>query len=108
MSSDEQSPRIDKAAIKCSSDDEKTSVEVTPAKRAKHVQRKTHGKVAKPLRNCKVSTRLRPRTTAQANEKTSAAAPPKSDLFYQGAVVGSFLGATLSTVITSAVSKLLG
>lgn len=93
---------------------EDSSAEESPVKRVKKLEKKpltpTKGKVTKPTRQRTVSPRMRAKQVALATTKN----PPQlqqrktNDSFYQGALVGSFLGATLSTVVTNAIAKLLG
>lgn len=94
-------------------------VDALPVKRAKKLEKKpvisTKGKVSKPTKQRISSPRLRAKQLGsvinrnQLQEQLEQRQQKKgNDSFYRGALVGSFLGATLSTVITNAIAKLLG
>lgn len=104
MSSDENIN--DEKRLSNSLNDEKPPIQIPPARRSKRMARKIPGKVNKPHRSR--LTQQRPsKNTTSVNVKTVSALR-RNNAFYQGTVVGSFLGATLSTVITTAVAKLFG
>lgn len=96
--------------------DEETFVEASPVKKVKKLDKKpptpVKGRVSKPVRQRTVSARTKTRqaatTTTRDQHQHQHQQPRSNDSFYQGALLGSFLGATLSTVITNAVSKLIG
>lgn len=82
--------------------------------RVKHV-RKTKTSSERQLRNEKKNTGKITKPHIKENEKTTNLALKKqrniaqkdSDAFYHGALFGSFLGATLSTVVTNLIVKSL-
>ncbi|CAR29429.1 hypothetical protein ZYGR_0AD01110 [Zygosaccharomyces rouxii] len=90
-----------------------SSVEVSPVKRVKRLEKKpltpTKGRVSKPARQRTVSPRMKAKQVALATTRNPQQQQRQNkDSFYRGALLGSFLGATLSTVITNAIAKLLG
>ncbi|AQZ11228.1 PRM3 (YPL192C) [Zygosaccharomyces parabailii] len=87
--------------------DEKPPIPIPPTRRSKRMARKIPGKVHKPHRSRLAQQRLPSRNTSSVNVKTVSPLR-RNNAFYQGTVVGSFLGATLSTVITTVVAKLIG
>lgn len=94
--------------------DEETFVEASPVKKVKPLEKKTptptKGRVSKPGRQRTASARSKARQVAMTTTRDQQQHQQKrsNNSFYQGALLGSFLGATLSTVITNAVSKLVG
>ncbi|AQZ16549.1 PRM3 (YPL192C) [Zygosaccharomyces parabailii] len=97
----------DEKRLNSSLNDEKHLIEIPPTRRSKRMARKIPGKVNKPHRSRLTQQRLPSKNTSSANAKTVPALR-RNNAFYQGTVVGSFLGATLSTVITTVVAKLFG
>lgn len=96
---------------------ENSSVELLPIKRSKKLEKKqltpTKGRISKPAKQHATSPRMRAKqvalgTTLKPQQQHRQQQKKSSDSFYRGALVGSFLGATLSTVITNSIAKLLG
>lgn len=96
---------------------ENSSVEVLPIKRFKKLEKKqltpTKSRISKSAKQHATSPRMRAKqvalgTAIKPQQQHRQQQKKSNDSFYRGALVGSFLGATLSTVITNSIAKLLG
>lgn len=92
-------PRDDSEKFKLNANDSLAAVKVK--------KRRPVGKVGKPnavLRNSRPNSQNEPRQgqirSSNINDQTRG-----SNSFYQGALLGSFLGATLTTVVTNLVAR---
>lgn len=83
-----------------------TEVKAAPVKRSRHLK---EGRVSK---NTKTALRSSPPRNVHRQRESRLVTTPTTqrpakdaNLFYRGALLGSFLGATLTTVVTNLVAK---